>query len=156
MTKLREPGSIEDALDLVIGALGMAEAMRATDRKKEYLRAASDPDNEQLLTVRDMLALDKAHIAQGGDATIWQTAGRILKTQCVGQFSDSVTFGQIGSDLVREGGEAFAAMFDISQIGNAGPRALKGALRELVDLGNKTNIAIAAVQAAIERDRKPP
>jgi hypothetical protein len=156
VTKLREPGSIEDALDLVIGALGMPEAVKATDRKKEYLRAASDPDNEQLLTVRDMLALDKAHIAQGGDATIWQTAGRMLKAQCLGAFSDAVTFGQIGSELVREGGEAFAAMFDISQIGNADRRTLKGALRELVDLGNKTNVAIAAVQAAIERTDRPP
>jgi len=156
VTKHREPGSIEDALDLVIGALGMREAARATGRKDHYLRAASDAGKAQQLTVPDMLALDKAHIAQGGDATIWQTAGRMLKAQCLGQFSDAVTFSEIGRDLVHEGGEAFAAMFDISQIGSAHKSKLQGALRELVDLANKTNIAIAAVQAAIERNDKPP
>jgi len=159
VTKERDPGTMEDALLRVLGKLGMEAACAATRRQDHYLRAVSDPDKPtQNLTVPDMLALDEAYIAVGGiGAPLWETAGRLLKARCTTQFADAAALGQVGKDMVREGGEAFAAMFDVTQPGGGDRHARRKALKELTDLQLKVSEAIGVLTVSLtEEAQKPP
>ena len=60
MTKVRPPVSIENTLYRVLGELGIDKAAEVTGRTKDYLRALSDHDKREQLTVRDLISLDLA------------------------------------------------------------------------------------------------
>lgn len=157
MTKLRDPLTIEDALDRAIGDMTIAVASDATGRKPAYLRALSDPDKREQLTVIDAIKLDVAHHEAGGaGAPIYETIGRILKATCATYFSDAAAIGRILPDVIREGAEANIALF-AATAPSASDRQLRETLRELQESHSKTGEAIALVLGVIaNREAVPP
>lgn len=111
MTKLRDPGTIEDAANRVIGKVTMAKAVEATGRSADYLRALTDQDKRYNLTVVDAVALDIAHIAAGGEgAPIYETYGVQMRAAHAERFSDGYRFAKLVTKVVKEFGEAGAAL----------------------------------------------
>ena len=70
MTKLREPGSLKDALFVALGLLGEEVAAEACGLSTVYLRACSDPDGEKRLPAEAMLQLEVA-LARHGHAALF-------------------------------------------------------------------------------------
>ncbi len=155
MTKVRPPLSIENALYKVLGALGIEAACEATERKAAYLRNLSDPDKREQLTVADAIKLDLAHRQKGyGDAPIYETIGLIMKAADAELFSDSAAIGRVALDVIREGGQAHAALVQASFPG-ATPRDYDETLRELEESAAVIAKAITLV-ACIRSNQTAP
>lgn len=65
MTKLRQPLSLEDALQMSIGVLGLNRVSLAVGRSEMTVRAWTDPDKDKSLTAAAALAVDCAMVAEG-------------------------------------------------------------------------------------------
>lgn len=71
-------------------------------------------------------------------------------------YADAVALGVAAVDVIREGGQAHAALCKVSQP-NATDRERRAALRELEESQLETAKAIALLTAMIgERERPPP
>lgn len=156
MTKPRPPGTVEDALDKVIGVLSIASCAAATGRSTGYLRALSDPDKREQLTVIDMIKLDLAHMDAGLPGTpIFEAVGHMLKAAQPEFFSNAYELGRVTVDVVREDSEAHVALIEASLPG-ADRRALQHALRQEMDSIEAGTRAVVALKASIARTDPPP
>jgi hypothetical protein len=155
MTKLRPPVSIENTLYRVLGELGIERAAEVTGRDPHYLRALSDPDKRESLTVRDLVALDLACRA-AGDATfpLYETVGLILVAAGAERFAAAATIGEHARELSREHGEAAAALFD-AVLHPGDVRRLETALREAEEAHCASTDTIAVLTDQLARARRP-
>lgn len=152
MTKERAPCSIENALYRVLGALGIERAAEVTERTEGYLRALSDPERREQLTVRDLELLDLAHDgAHGTGFPLFEALGRRLGTARGERFSDAAAIGRHAVDVARENGEACAALLAAALAAGSDPKALERALRETEDVHRVATEALATIRAAIAR-----
>ena len=65
MTKLREPGSLKDALFLAIGLLGKDKVEAITGFSYDHVRVCSDPNGEREASGATLLALNSALSREG-------------------------------------------------------------------------------------------
>ena len=65
MTKQREAVTVENTLYRVLGTLTIERAAEVTGRAESYLRALSDPDKRDRLTIEDAIKLDLEYRAGG-------------------------------------------------------------------------------------------
>lgn len=71
MTKLRDPGSIEEAVQQVLGVLGNDGVERVTGKTARFVRAWADPDDDaRQLPVHQAIALDAAMMVEGHNPPI--------------------------------------------------------------------------------------
>lgn len=163
MTKVRPPLTIDNALYKVLGRIGIEAACEITSRKAAYLRNLSDPAKRETLTVVDAIKLDLAHRQTGaGGAPIYETIGLILQAANAELFSDARAIGRVAIDVIREGGQAHAALVHASFPG-ATPRDLDETLRELEENAAEVAKAITLIagiraghRAAIRASQQPP
>lgn len=157
MTLPRETLSIENALMRVLGALQIEHAAEVTGRKIHYLYAIVNPNKREQLTVLDMIKLDIAHMrTPTGGAPLFDTVSTIIHAVRAEIYADAVALGAAAVDVIREGGQAHAALCKVSQP-NATDRERRAALRELEESQLETAKAIALLTAMIdERERRPP
>lgn len=66
MTKSREPGSIEDALVIIIGEIGFAAACEVVGKSESHVRGWTDPDNDRKISLEQALQLEAQYIKQTG------------------------------------------------------------------------------------------
>ena len=157
MTKLRPPLSIENALMKVLGSITIEVAANVTGRKEHYLRDLTDPDKRAQLTVIDAIKLDLAHrLAGQPGAPLYETIGLILRSTDAEIFSDAVQLGNVAVRVIREGGEAHAALCAASRPG-ASLAQLQDTLREIEESIGEHAKAVAHLQAMIQhRTQQPP
>lgn len=156
MTKLRAPLSIENALLKVLGKLGMEGACEATGRAAHYIRALSDPDKREQLTIADALALDLEHQRQGNvGAPIFETYGHLLKAASAEVFTDAAAIGEVFHTILLEDGEANAALL-LAQRPGVTLEQLRHALRELEDSIRVRSDAAVILKSVIEHREAPP
>jgi hypothetical protein len=158
MTKLRPPVSIENTLYFVLGELTIERAAAVTTRSIGYLRALSDPDKRERLTVEDAIKLDLAYIAAGGSGRPFhETMGLLVEAASATRFSDAAAIGRHEVEVARENGEACAALFEAS-VDPTDIGTLERALRESEDSHRAAGAAIATIrdQLARARDGPPP
>ncbi len=156
MTKLREPVSLENALYSVLGSIKIERAAAVTGREPHYLRAAADPDKDQQLTVRDLELLDlEAHAQHGRGFPLYEALGRRLECARSERFVDEVAIAGALIELLRESGEAGAAMAAATMPTNNNVETLTTALRELEQSHAANGDAIAIVRQALARARDP-
>ncbi|TCP33250.1 hypothetical protein [Sphingomonas sp. BK235] len=156
MTKVRAPLTIENALFRVLGEIGIEIAAEVTGRGADYLRALSDPDRRERLTIEDAIKLDLHHRATGGVGfPIFETYGRIVESSAAERFADAAAIGAVTIDLAKESGEALAASIAAAQPG-ADVRTLETALRELEQADEATSTAITTIRQAVSRIRDGP
>ena len=113
MTKRRAPLSIHAALIRVVGQLprDWDEAAEITGKQAGTLRAYADPERREELPVTAAIALDLAYLANGGDGTpIFDAYAQKLDLAELAQFADRIELHRKVVDVVREGGEAHAAL----------------------------------------------
>lgn len=146
MTKLRPPLTIENALFRVLGTIGLERAAEVTGRGADYLRSVSDPDNRYRLTIADALTLDLEHVATGGAGfPIYETYGLLLEAARAERFSDAAAIARRAIRVIKEGGEAHAALVAASQPG-ATDADRAAALRELEEAACELTAAMALLR----------
>ena len=156
MTKVRPPVSIENALYRVLGDVTIERAAEVTGRAEHYLRALSDPDKREQLTVRDLELLDLEHNARRAEGfPLFEALGRRLQTARAERFADAAANGRNAIALARESGEATAALMEAA-IDGGDPKLLERALRELEDAHVVSSSAIACVRDQLARARDGP
>lgn len=156
MTKVRAPLSIENTLYEVLGRVGIERAGEITGRTAGYLRALSDPDKREKLTVEDAIKLDLEHHAAGGDGhPFFETIGLLLEAARAERFADAATLGRHAISVAKESGEATAALI-AAALSNGSPAALETALRELEQDQAAGAAAIVDLRNALNRARDGP
>lgn len=154
MTKARP--LFENALLKVLGDLTPERCSAVTNREASYLREASDPDRPQLLTVRDMIALDVEHIARDGKAPLFAAVGAMLAQARAAIYQDAVAISDATRDVLKEDSDAHLALFAACQPG-ASDQVLIAALRETKEAVAAQTQAIEVVQVALQhRGKLPP
>jgi hypothetical protein len=112
MTKLRAPLSFEQAITVIGGLLGWAEAAAVIGRKERTLRDYGDPDVQAQITLEDAFALDRAYRAAGGDGTpILQCYKFRLDAAAAVSGGDLEALARLAQSVASEGGDAIAALF---------------------------------------------
>lgn len=156
MTKLREPVTLENTLFLVLGRLTIERAAEVVGCSTHHLRALSDPDKRERLTIDDAIKLDLAHRADAGEGyPLFETYGRLLDAASAERFADADALGRLTVKVAREAGEATAALVAATRP-NATVQDLEHALRELEGSDEVTDAAIAHVREMIRRARDGP
>ncbi|WP_242148885.1 hypothetical protein [Sphingomonas sp. BAUL-RG-20F-R05-02] len=154
MTKRRP--QFEDVLLKVLGDLTPARCAEVTGRLPSYLREASDPDRPQMLTVRDMIALDIEHIGFDGRAPLFAAVGAELAQARAEVYQDAAAIRNATRDVLKEDGEAHVALFAASQP-DASDQDLLAALKETKEAVAAQAQVIEVVQVALQhRGRLPP
>ncbi len=156
MTKLRPPVSIENTLYRVLSELGIDRAVEATGRKKSYLHAVTDPDRDEQLMVRDLIALDLA-CRDAGDPTfpLYETIGLILQAETATRFACAVQLGRLAGEASKEGGEACAAIIDVALSGAPDPLAVRAAIRSAEEAHDAWTSAIAVLNGFLAPGQSP-
>lgn len=156
MTKVRAPITVENALFRVLGEIGIEVAAQITNRGTDYLRALSDPDRRERLTIEDAIKLDLQYREGGGlGFPIYETYGRIVEAMASERFADAAAIGAVTVRHAKEAGEATAALVAAAQPG-ADRLVLEAALRELEQADDATADSIATVRQALARARDAP
>ncbi len=156
MTKVRAPITVENALFRVLGEIGIEVAAQITNRGTDYLRALSDPDRRERLTIEDAIKLDLQYREGGGlGFPIYETYGRIVEAMASERFADAAAIGKVTVRHAKEAGEATAALVAAAQPG-ADRAVLEAALRELEQADDATAESIATVRQALARARDAP
>jgi hypothetical protein len=133
MTKERTPLTFEDAVNRVIGTIGMEAATAATGRSADYLRALTDPDKRYALTIEDAEKLDLAWQSAGHQgAPIFATYATRIDIAHNASFADRFAFLGAIATYASESGEAIPALVRAALPG-AGPREHKAAQREVAE-----------------------
>jgi hypothetical protein len=133
MTKERTPLTYEDAVNRVIGTIGMTAASEATGRSADYLRALTDPDKRYTLTIEDAEKLDLAWQATGqSGAPIFELYGLRMEIAQSARFASRFTFLGAIATYITESGDATGAIIRAALPG-AGHKEVKTAQRELIE-----------------------
>lgn len=153
MTKVRPPVTIENTLYRILGELGIDKAAEVTGRSQDYLRALSDHDKREQLTVRDMISLDAACRANG-DPTypLYETVGLILLASGAEDLSNAACLGHSVVALAREHGEAQSALID-AVIHPGDIIRMETALREAEESRDAQTDTIALLSTQLNRAR---
>lgn len=156
MTKVREAVTIENTLYRVLGTLTIERAAAVTGRTEGYLRALSDPDKRERLTIDDAIALDLEYRAGGREGyPLLDTYERIVRASADAKFAEEHATGRLTYDFVRETGEASCALI-AAQLPGASLKELQTALREVEQADNASATVIAHLQSRIRRARDGP
>jgi len=156
MTKVREAVTIENTLYRVLGTLTIERAAAVTGRAESYLRALSDPDKRERLTIEDAIALDLEYRAGGREGyPLLDTYARIVEAAAEVKFAEEHATGRLTLDFVKEAGEASCALIT-AQLPGASLHDLQTALREVEQADNASATVIAHLQARIRRARDGP
>ena len=133
MTKLRPPLSVGAALARIAGLLSgdYAEMAAILDRSPGLVRSWGDPDKRERIPMEDAIALDLAYRAAGGHgAPLFECYGAKLDAEGVSWFADEIALARHAATLIRECGDAEAAVVLAAQPG-ATMRDRQHALREI-------------------------
>ncbi len=155
MTKLREPVTIENTLNLLLGTITVERAVEVTGRAAGYIRALSNPTTRERLALEDAIKLDLEWRAQGNDGyPLFETFDRILQSEACERFADATAVGRLACLVAKESGDATAALVAASLPG-AGVEEWSKALRELEEADQANAPAMATLTELIERHRRP-
>lgn len=158
MTKRRAPLSIHAALIRVVGQLprDWDEAAEITGYKPGTLRAYADPERREELPVTAAIALDLAYLAHGGEGTpIFDAYAQKLDLAELAQFADRIELHRKVVDVVREGGEAHAALVRACQP-DASPADRDRAAREAGEAYAELGRVLSLLTAPQANERAPP
>lgn len=156
MTKPREAVTIENTLYAVLGAISIERAAEVTGRAASYLRALTDPDKRERLTIEDAIALDLEYRAGGREGfPLLDTYDRIVRASADARFAEEHALGPLTHDFVKESGQASAALIAAMAPG-APVQVLETALREVEDADNAVAPVIEHLKKRIGRTRGPP
>ncbi len=163
MTKHRAPLTIEQALQRIAGQLpdGIDGMARLTGHHPGHIRALGDPDRREKISVDDAIVLDIAYQASGGiGAPIWEAYTHRLELAQVSAFADGITLGRLTAKVIKEGGEAHAALVTASQPG-ASPDDYRSAEKEVGEAVQRLKQTLAHLDQLRQsspdhRAREPP
>lgn len=134
MTKLRPPLSVGAALARIAGLIpgDYAEMARLTGKRGDSLvRAWGDPARRERIPLEDAITLDLAYRRAGGQgAPLFECYGAKLDAEGVSWFADEIALARHAATLIRECGDAEAAVVLAAQPG-ATARDRQHALREI-------------------------
>lgn len=135
MTKLRTPHTWADAATRVAGLLGYAETGRVVDRKDRTIYEWANPESDTQPTIAQMLALDAAYIAAGGEGAPFLDAhAHQLDLVVAAATADCRELVDEAGEAALECGEAVAAALAVST-GNAPPIDVHRALAQASEAG---------------------
>ena len=118
MTKLRPPVSVEDALDRVVGRIGLAQAAQVVEKQQGTLRKWSDPDKPNEITLSAAFKLDAAYLASGGGCAPFLTIYEALLEGATERVcADAERVAKLAAEAAKETGQAMAAQFLASRPG---------------------------------------
>jgi len=149
VTKLRAPVSIENTLYRVLGELGIERAAEVTGKAESYLRALSDPDKRERLTVEEAVKLDLACAVAGDDTRpLYTTMGLLLEDAMARRYVCAVEIGRSAQLVAIEGAEAAAALFAAALDPTGDPKLRERALREAEEAHEAVGDAIQVLRAS--------
>lgn len=155
MTKLRDPVTVENTLNLLLGTITIERAAEVTERSAGYLRALSNPDTRERLAFEDAIKLDLEWRAQGNEGyPLFETFDRLLTTTAVGRFANAAAIGRLTCLVAKEAGEATAALIEASLPG-AGAAEWKAALRELEEADQANGPAMSLLRELLDQAEQP-
>lgn len=128
--------TIENTLFKILGKITIEKAAAITGREAGYLRSLSDPDSRYRLSVDDAVVLDIEYRAQGGlTFPLYETYGQLLEQANAERFSDAAALHLQAVEVIREGGQAHAALVTASLPGatDADKRTAAKELEEAAD-----------------------
>jgi len=76
--KPRTPGSVEDALIIIYGHLGVEDAALAVGKSTQHVRRWSDPDDDALPNIQQAMQLEKACIRASGAQPLSDVWSRVM------------------------------------------------------------------------------
>lgn len=155
MTRLRDPITVENTLNLLLGTITIERAAEVTERSAGYLRAVSNPDTRERLALEDAIKLDLEWRAQGNEGyPLYETYDRMLQTSAAERFASAAVIGRLACLVAKEAGEATAALVEASLPG-ADVRQWRRALRELEEADQANGPAMALLRELIDQDLRP-
>lgn len=149
MTKLRAPLTIDAALARIAGQLpgGWDEMAEVAGRKTRTVRNWGDPDTVEQVPIDCAIDLDLAYLAAGGDGTpIRDAYDARLELAAAAKFSSQRELLRHAEDVIREGGEAHAAILAACQP-DATAADRENAHRELAEAFEPIKRALALLGA---------
>ncbi len=155
MTKLREPVTVENTLNLLLGTITVERAVEVTGRQPGYVRNLSNPDTRERLALEDAIKLDLEWRAQGNEGyPLLETYERILASEADDRFADASAIGRLACLVAKESGDATAALIAASLPG-AGPNDWKKALCELEEADQANAPARGLLRDLLEQADRP-
>jgi hypothetical protein len=155
MTKLREPVTVENTLNLLLGTITVERAVEVTGRAPGYIRALSNPTTRERLALEDAIKLDLEWRAQGNEGyPLFETFERILQNEAAERFADATAIGRLACLVAKESGEATAALVAASLPG-ADRGVWQKALRELEEADQANAPAMALLRELIDQSGRP-
>lgn len=118
MTKRRAPLSLDAALARIAGQLGggWGEMAGLAQRQERTVRNWGDPDTAESIPLGAAIVLDTAFQASGGEgAPLFECYALQLELACIDRFADAHALGRHAETVVRECGEAGAALIRASR-----------------------------------------
>ena len=135
MTKARTPGSIQDAVAQIWGALGIANAAAVVGKAERTVRNWSDPDTGALPTIEEAMLLDAAYVRAGrGDPPIMALYALSLD-RLAEPTADAAAIAASIKAASREGAEALGALGEVLADPNCDPLLLAVAEKECMEAG---------------------
>lgn len=139
MTKVRAPLSMEQALQRIAGQCsgGIEQMAQAVQRQASTVRAWMDPDRDEQASVEAGVELDLLFQAEGGEGCpIFEAYGAKLDLAAAQKFLMANRLQDYAVDVIREGGEAHAAIVAAARPG-ASPTERKIAHKEACEAFEK-------------------
>lgn len=133
--KPRPPLSVDAALARIAGQVpgGWAAMAARCARVEGTVRAWGDPDRGEQVPVDCAIVLDLLFMEQGGEgAPIFEAYALKLELDEVSRYADRFELHSLTIDVIREGGEAHAALVRACRPGSGNSERL-AALREVTD-----------------------
>ena len=158
MTKLRAPLSVEQALARIAGQLpdGYTTMAQVAGRSPSLVRKWGDPDRDEDIPLRCAIALDLAYLAAGGQGhPLFDAYGARLELAETATFADRFALLRHAHNVIREGGEAHAAMIAAS-LPSATQRDRDHALREMAEAFEAMKPAMVALGSPEPHQTGPP
>ena len=148
MTKRRPPLSFSVALERIAGQLpgGSEEMAAVANRAPRTVRGWIDPETDESCPVSIALELDLAYQSAGGEgAPMFEAYAAQIEVAAARRFGSQRRLLDQTADVVREGGEAHAALIAACQP-DAGPEQQRAAHKEACEALESLKKAIAMTQ----------
>jgi hypothetical protein len=120
VTKQRTPLSVEQALQRIAGQLpgGVDQMAAVSHRQPGTVRAWMDPDRPEQIALECAIELDLAYQAEGGSgAPLFEAYAAKLDLAEAGRFAERHRLLDYAHGVVKEGGEAHAALIAFARPG---------------------------------------
>ncbi len=154
MTKPRAPLSVEQALARIAGLIGYDSMSTVTGRCPGHIRAWGDPDRDDQIPLDKAIALDCAYISAGGDdAPLYAAYTHKLELAALERFACGIQLARHAADVIRECGEAGAALVLAAQPG-ACDKTRANAEREVTEALEKLKRALPMLSP--QEEAQPP